>query len=86
MSPRLGESLNLEGTLLLWEMFPQLSASSFPSATRLATSATTRASDSFTSVPAGGYAFAALATRGLARRRSEQLDNRLTERPARQRH
>jgi flavin-dependent dehydrogenase len=25
MSPRLGESLNLEGTLLLWEMYPQLS-------------------------------------------------------------
>jgi hypothetical protein len=30
MSPRLGESLNLEGTLLLWEMFPQLSRFFFP--------------------------------------------------------
>ena len=29
-SPRLGESLNLEGTLLLWEMFPQLSRFFFP--------------------------------------------------------
>lgn len=29
-SPRLGESLNLEGTLLLWEMFPQLSHFFFP--------------------------------------------------------
>jgi flavin-dependent dehydrogenase len=30
MSPRLGESLNLEGTLLLWEMYPQLSHFFFP--------------------------------------------------------
>jgi flavin-dependent dehydrogenase len=30
MSPRLGESLNLEGTLLLWEMFPQFSRFFFP--------------------------------------------------------
>jgi flavin-dependent dehydrogenase len=30
MSPRLGESMNLEGTLLLWEMFPQLSRYFFP--------------------------------------------------------
>ena len=30
MSPRLGESMNLEGTLLLWEMFPQLSRFFFP--------------------------------------------------------
>jgi flavin-dependent dehydrogenase len=30
LSPRLGESLNLEGTLLLWEMFPQLSRFFFP--------------------------------------------------------
>ena len=29
-SPRLGESLNLEGTLLLWETFPQLSRFFFP--------------------------------------------------------
>ena len=29
-SPRLGESLNLEGTLLLWEMFPQLERFFFP--------------------------------------------------------
>ena len=29
-SPRLGESMNLEGTLLLWEMFPQLSRFFFP--------------------------------------------------------
>ena len=29
-APRLGESLNLEGTLLLWEMFPQLSRFFFP--------------------------------------------------------
>ena len=28
--PRLGESLNLEGTLLFWEMFPQLSRFFFP--------------------------------------------------------
>ena len=32
MSPRLGESMNLEGTLLLWEMFPQLSRFFFPKA------------------------------------------------------
>jgi hypothetical protein len=32
MSPRLGESLNLEGTLLAWEMFPQLSRFFFPKA------------------------------------------------------
>jgi flavin-dependent dehydrogenase len=32
MSPRLGESMNLEGTLLLWEMFPQLSKFFFPKA------------------------------------------------------
>jgi len=31
-SPRLGESMNLEGTLLLWEMFPQLSRFFFPKA------------------------------------------------------
>jgi flavin-dependent dehydrogenase len=31
-SPRLGESMNLEGTLLLWEMFPQLSRYFFPKA------------------------------------------------------
>ena len=30
LSPRLGESLNLDGTLLLWEMFPQLSRFFFP--------------------------------------------------------
>src|SRR5689334_25053275 len=30
MSPRLGESLNLEGTLLLWETFPELSRFFFP--------------------------------------------------------
>ena len=30
MSPRLGESMNLDGTLLLWEMFPQLSRFFFP--------------------------------------------------------
>jgi len=30
MSPRLGESLNLEGTLLLWEAFPQFSRYFFP--------------------------------------------------------
>ena len=29
-SPRLGESMNLEGTLLLWETFPQLSQFFFP--------------------------------------------------------
>jgi flavin-dependent dehydrogenase len=29
-SPRLGESLNLEGTLLLWETFPELSRFFFP--------------------------------------------------------
>lgn len=29
-SPRLGESMNLEGTLLLWEMFPQLERFFFP--------------------------------------------------------
>jgi flavin-dependent dehydrogenase len=29
-SPRLGESMNLEGTLLLWEMYPQLSRFFFP--------------------------------------------------------
>jgi flavin-dependent dehydrogenase len=29
-SPRLGESMNLEGTLLLWEMFPQLARFYFP--------------------------------------------------------
>ena len=29
-SPRLGESMNLEGTLLLWEMFPELSRFFFP--------------------------------------------------------
>jgi len=29
-SPRLGESMNLEGTLLLWETFPQLSRFFFP--------------------------------------------------------
>ena len=32
MSPRLGESMNLEGTLLLWEMFPQLSRFFYPKA------------------------------------------------------
>jgi len=32
MSPRLGESMNLEGTLLLWEMFPELSRYFFPKA------------------------------------------------------
>ena len=32
MTPRLGESMNLEGTLLLWEMFPQLSRFFFPKA------------------------------------------------------
>ena len=32
MSPRLGESLNLEGTLLVWEMFPKLSRFFFPKA------------------------------------------------------
>jgi flavin-dependent dehydrogenase len=31
-SPRLGESMNLEGTLLLWEMFPQLSRFFYPKA------------------------------------------------------
>ena len=30
MSPRLGESMNLDGTLLLWEMFPQLARFFFP--------------------------------------------------------
>lgn len=30
MSPRLGESMNLDGTLLLWEMFPQLSRYFYP--------------------------------------------------------
>ena len=29
-SPRLGESMNLEGTLLLWEMFPELARFFFP--------------------------------------------------------
>jgi flavin-dependent dehydrogenase len=29
-SPRLGESMNLEGTLLLWEMFPELSRFFYP--------------------------------------------------------
>ena len=29
-SPRLGESMNLDGTLLLWEMFPQLSRYFYP--------------------------------------------------------
>ena len=29
-SPRLGESMNLEGTLLLWEMFPELERFFFP--------------------------------------------------------
>jgi flavin-dependent dehydrogenase len=29
-SPRLGESMNLDGTLLLWEMFPQLSRFFYP--------------------------------------------------------
>lgn len=29
-TPRLGESMNLEGTLLLWEMFPELSRFFFP--------------------------------------------------------
>src|SRR5690348_839561 len=30
MAPRLGESMNLEGTLLLWEMFPELSRFFYP--------------------------------------------------------